>query len=50
MMNGIVTYGFGEIYNPGFIVIYGMGSNIRPVVVLSFDLSIQQEADFSLIR
>lgn len=49
-MHGVVTYGFGKIYTPGFIVVYGMGTNVRPFITLNFSLSIEQIIDFSLVR
>jgi len=49
-MNGVITYGFGKIYNPGDIILYGMGNGIRPFIILNFNLSIEQIVDFSLVR
>lgn len=50
MMNGLITYGFGKIYNPGFIVWYGMGRHVQPFITLRFSLSIEQAVNFTLVR
>jgi|DEB19_MinimDraft_3_1074340.scaffolds.fasta_scaffold20292_4 hypothetical protein len=52
-MNGLITYGFGKIYNPGFIVLYGIyggGEQARPFITLKFSLSIETEINLSLVR
>ena len=46
-MNGIVTYGFGDINNPGYIVVYGF-STVIPFITFSFNVDICQSKAFQV--
>lgn len=50
MTNGPITYGFGNLSNNGYIVLYGFGQSFRPIVQLNFALEIEQLLEFSLER
>ena len=49
-MSGVITFGFGDIENPGSIITYGFGSSGESLIRLSFLLDIQQSVGFLLER
>lgn len=50
-MNGLITYGFGKIYNQGLIVIYGMGKKkTPPFKIVYFDLFVQRSNSLTLLQ
>lgn len=50
-MNGLITYGFGKIYNQGLIIVYGMlKKKTVPFKVVYFDLFIQRSKNLNLLQ
>lgn len=50
MTGGILTYGFGDLSSNGFIVLYGFGNSLQPIVQLNFSLEIDTSFIINLER